>query len=70
MLFNFTLLNADPVPCPATMDIETDIGIYLKFYVFVVIKFAPTLLLLTLVLLVAAVDVRQERHCPPSPPKP
>lgn len=59
VLFNFTLLNGAPNPYPATMEIATEVGRYAKFYFYAVIKFAPVLLFLGLVSLIALIDIRR-----------
>ena len=65
LLFNFTLLNGGPDPYPATMEISTDLRAYLEVYFRRTIDFAPTLMPLLLILLVAAVDVRAMRNLVP-----
>ncbi|MGC3940452.1 hypothetical protein ACOTTU_21840 [Roseobacter sp. EG26] len=64
-LFNFTLMNDAPDPYPATMALETDVVAYVKIYVFALIRFAPTLLLPGVILLVIAADIRRNRHVTP-----
>ena len=65
LLFNFSLLNDGPDPYPATMAISTDPRAYLEVYVRRTIAFAPTLMYLLIVLLVALADLRApERRTP------